>query len=169
MSTESADWLGPAGLLVLACTGALASVALLRRPCRRLFGAENAFLLWGLPPLAMLASQLPHPAAAGPGVLSGAAWVVISASDALPRVQGGGFDWCGALGWAWLLGVAASLVRAGAARGCGVRWRSRMRRFDGRCCVRRTWKRVLRWWVRGVRGSWCRPISRFATRMTSRP
>ena len=78
MSTEPADWLGPAGLLVLACTGALASVALLRRPCRRLFGAENAFLLWGLPPLAMLASQLPHPAAAGPGVLSGAAWVVIS-------------------------------------------------------------------------------------------
>jgi beta-lactamase regulating signal transducer with metallopeptidase domain len=124
MSTEPADWLGPVGLLVLACTGALASVALLRRPCRRLFGAENAFLLWGLPPLAMLASQLPHPAAAGPGVLSGAAWVVISASDALPRVQGGGFDWCGALGWAWLLGVAASLVRAGAAQS---RYRARLR------------------------------------------
>lgn len=123
MNIEPADWSGPAGLLLLACTGALACVALLRRPCRRLFGAENAFLLWGLPPLAMLASQLPHPPAAGTGVLSGVAWVVISASDALPRVQAGGFDWNGALAWTWLLGIAASLVRAGSAQ---RRYRARL-------------------------------------------
>jgi beta-lactamase regulating signal transducer with metallopeptidase domain len=61
MSSEAAiDWLGRGWLLVLAFTAAVLVAALLRRPCRRLFGAERAFQLWLLPPLAMLASQLPH-------------------------------------------------------------------------------------------------------------
>lgn len=46
--------------LVLAFTAATLCVALLRRPCRRLFGAQRAYHLWLLPPLAMLASQWPH-------------------------------------------------------------------------------------------------------------
>lgn len=46
--------------LVLAFTAASLCVALLRRPGRRLFGAERACQLWFLPPLAMLASQWPH-------------------------------------------------------------------------------------------------------------
>jgi len=116
MSVEPGHWLGPAGLLLMACTGALACVALLRRPCRRLFGAQNAFLLWGLPPLAMLASQLPHAPSTNAGVLSGAAWVMVSASDALPRARAVGFDWISVVAWAWLLGTAISLARAGAAQ-----------------------------------------------------
>lgn len=40
------------GVLVVAC---------LRHPVRRLFGASSAYLLWILPPLAVLASLLPHP------------------------------------------------------------------------------------------------------------
>ncbi|EIL96005.1 hypothetical protein UUA_18464, partial [Rhodanobacter thiooxydans LCS2] len=58
------DWFGRGWLLILAFTAATLLVAILRRPCRRLFGAERAFQLWLLPPLAMLTSQLPHAAAA---------------------------------------------------------------------------------------------------------
>ncbi|MEP7185466.1 MAG: M56 family metallopeptidase [Rhodanobacter sp.] len=46
--------------LLLAFTMAILCVAVLRRPCRRLFGARRACQLWLLPPLAMLASQWPH-------------------------------------------------------------------------------------------------------------
>ncbi len=46
--------------LVLAFTVATLCVALLRRIFRRLFGAQRAYHLWLLPPLAMLASQWPH-------------------------------------------------------------------------------------------------------------
>lgn len=116
MSAEPADWSGTAGLLLLACTGALACVALLRQPCRRWFGAGSAFLLWALPPLAMFASQLPHAPAASAGGLSGAAWVVVSGSDAWPRARVAAVDWAGALAWAWWLGVAASLLRAAVAQ-----------------------------------------------------
>ncbi|MCX7513752.1 M56 family metallopeptidase [Frateuria hangzhouensis] len=113
----SADWTGPAWLLVLACTGALACVALVRRPCRRWFGAESAFVLWGLPPLAMVASLLPHAPAASGGALSGMAWVVVSAADAWPRAQGAPIPWQDALAWAWWLGAATSLARAAVAQG----------------------------------------------------
>ena len=71
MSSELAavDWMGHCWLLLLAFTLAVLIVAALRRPCRHLFGTERAFLLWLLPPLAMLASQLPHTAAAPVAVL----------------------------------------------------------------------------------------------------
>lgn len=124
MGAEAVDWFAPAGLLFLACTGALACVALLRRPCRRWFGTENAFLLWGLPPLAMLASQLPHAPAASRGALAGAAWVALSATDAWSATRPVGIDWSGTLPWIWLLGATASLVRAAVAQG---RYRRRLR------------------------------------------
>ncbi|NMW25712.1 peptidase M56, partial [Rhodanobacter denitrificans] len=62
MNSELAaiDWLGRGWLLILAFTASVLMVAALRKPCRRLFGTERAFQLWLLPPLALLASQLPH-------------------------------------------------------------------------------------------------------------
>ena len=58
------DWLGHGWMLLLALTVGVLMVAALRKPCRHLFGTERAFQLWLLPPLAMLASQLPHAAVA---------------------------------------------------------------------------------------------------------
>ena len=113
MSTEA---LGAVVLLLLACTGALACVALLRRPCRRWFGAGNAFLLWALPPLAMLASQLPHVPVARAGGFSGAAWIAVSATDIWSPAYGTGLGWTDMLRWVWLLGAATSLARAVAAQ-----------------------------------------------------
>ena len=64
------DWLGRGWLLLLAFTVGVLLVAALRKPCRHLFGTERAFQLWLLPPLAMLASQLPHAALAPVTVFS---------------------------------------------------------------------------------------------------
>lgn len=116
MNAEAGDWFAPAALLLLACTAALACVALLRRPCRRWFGAEIAVLLWGLSPLAMLASQLPHPSVAGSGALAGAAWVAVSTTDAWSGAHGAGVGRSGMMAWIWLLGMAASLLRAAVAQ-----------------------------------------------------
>ena len=140
MNLESVVWSGAAGLLLLSCTGALACVALLRRPCRRWLGAGSAFLLWALPPLAMLASQLPHAAAADAGVLSGAAWVMVSASGAWSPAHAAGVDWTAVLAWAWMLGVAVSLARAAVAQ---ARYRQGLR---GAVPLSRGWVRwpVLR-------------------------
>ncbi len=71
MNSELAaiDWLGRGWLLLLAFTVAVLLVAALRKPCRHLFGTERAFQLWLLPPLAMLASQLPQGGAKGPAAL----------------------------------------------------------------------------------------------------
>jgi beta-lactamase regulating signal transducer with metallopeptidase domain len=120
MSIEPGGWSGSAWLLLLSCTGALACVALLRRPCRRLFGAESAFLLWILPPLAMAASLLPHAPTADAGPLSGAAWVAVAATGGRSGIAAGD-DWSGILAWSWLLGAIASLSRAAAAQ-----WRFRL-------------------------------------------
>jgi hypothetical protein len=70
-----------------------------------------------LPPLSMLASQLPHVAAASAGGLSGAAWIVASTTtEAWPRTPMAGFDWIDTLTWTWLLGAAISLLRAAVAQ-----------------------------------------------------
>lgn len=59
----AAAWAARGWLALLALTVAVLFVAALRKPCRRWFGAGRAFQLWLLPPLALLASQLPHAAA----------------------------------------------------------------------------------------------------------
>ncbi|KQZ80020.1 peptidase M56 [Rhodanobacter sp. Root561] len=115
MSSEAAiDWLGRGWLLVLAFTAAVLVVALLRRPCRRLFGAERAFQLWLLPPLAMLASQLPHVAEAPVVVLSPVVIAITSAAAALPvhAAASGAIDWRVLAMLAWVAGSVCSLVLA---------------------------------------------------------
>jgi beta-lactamase regulating signal transducer with metallopeptidase domain len=93
-------------LLLLAFSIATSMVALLRRPCRRLFGAERAFQLWLLPPLAMLASQLPHAARVVP------AWPslvvrIAEAARALPATApvASTIGWRVVLLLAWLIGM----------------------------------------------------------------
>ncbi|WP_234411271.1 M56 family metallopeptidase [Rhodanobacter thiooxydans] len=116
MSSELAaiDWLGRGWLLLLAFTAAVLLVAALRRPCRRLFGTERAFQLWLLPPLAMLASQLPHVAEAPVVVLSPVVIAITSAAAALPgyAVQSGAIDWRVLAVLAWVTGSVCSLLLA---------------------------------------------------------
>jgi beta-lactamase regulating signal transducer with metallopeptidase domain len=118
------DWLGRGGLLMLAFTAAVLCVALLRRPCRRLFGAECAFALWLLPPLAMLASQLPH-AATSSNALSGALLIMISTSGGQSPVPGTpALTWQTVAWWLWLAGMAGSLALAAGAQ---ARYRAGLR------------------------------------------
>jgi beta-lactamase regulating signal transducer with metallopeptidase domain len=95
------DWLGRGWLLILAFTATVLMVAALRRPCRRLFGTERAFQLWLLPPLALLASQLPHAADAPSTVLPPVVFAIASAAATLPAyaTAASALDWriCAAL------------------------------------------------------------------------
>lgn len=103
---------GRGWLLMLAFTAGVSCVALLRRTSRRLFGAEYALALWLLPPLAMLASQLPH-AAESAGPLAGALLVVLPAGDGwIPLPRAPGQDWQAVVAWCWLAGVAMRVALA---------------------------------------------------------
>lgn len=116
-------WLWPGGLwqswperswlLVLAFTGATLCVAALRHPCRRLFGAQRAFQLWLLPPLAMLASQLPHALTGGSIALSGLVFSVVRAGGAWSGQAGaGGVDIEAVVVPIWAIGVLMVLAFA---------------------------------------------------------
>lgn len=112
------DLLGRGWLLLLAFTAAVLLVAVLRKPCRHLLGTERAFQLWLLPPLAILASQLPHAALAPTVVLSPVLSAITSAATALPTPIVGSGDanwraWCMLL---WLSGSVASLLLAAVAQ-----------------------------------------------------
>jgi len=128
MSNELAaiDWLGRGWLLMLAFTVAVLMVALLRKPCRHLFGTERAFQLWLLPPLAMLASQLPHLATASTASLPSLVYMVTSAAAGLPAhaATANTLDWRGGIVLLWLTGVVASLLRASIAQ---MRYRRHLR------------------------------------------
>lgn len=116
MSADPADWLGRGWQLLLALTAGVACVALLRRPSRRLFGAECAVTLWLLPPLAMVASQLPH-AADSVRVLSDGWLLVLPVGGAwspMPEVRG--LPWQAAMAWLWFAGMAAWLLFAACAQ-----------------------------------------------------
>lgn len=106
--------LGHAWLLVLAFTGTTLCVAALRHPCRRLLGAQRAFQLWLLPPLAMLISQLPHAASAHGVALPGLVFSVVSAGGAWSALAGAtaGQDAWAAVALVWALGAAAVLALA---------------------------------------------------------
>lgn len=109
------DWLARSWLLVLAFTFATLCVAALRPTCRCVFGAERAFQLWLLPPLAMLASQLPH-AASGAGLaLPHLIFVITSAGNGWPvhASSRAGTDLTSGVALIWLAGAAASLALAG--------------------------------------------------------
>lgn len=108
---NSAEWISRGWLLLLAFTAAVLLVAVLRKPCRRLFGTERAFQLWLLPPLAMLASQLPHAAITGHATLPSLVYMIASAAGGLPQHVGGAMeiDWRVAVVLLWCAGMAAAL------------------------------------------------------------
>lgn len=118
------DWLGRGWLLLLAFTAAVLLVAALRRPCRRLFGAGQAFQLWLLPPLAMLASQCSHPAASV-SALPTVVYALTSASATLPALAmaSDALDWRAVLSIIWITGTAFSLLWAAVAQS---RYRARL-------------------------------------------
>jgi len=111
MTSELAaiDWLGRGWLLLLAFTVAVLLVAALRKPCRHLFGTERAFQLWLLPPLAMLASQLPHAVATAPAALPTVVYTITAATAALPvhAISANDPDW---RTWTLLVWLAGALV-----------------------------------------------------------
>lgn len=111
-------------LLLLAFTAATLAVAALRRPCRRLFGAERAFQLWLLPPLAMLVGQLPHAAVDPTAALPGLVVMITSAASAWPGQAAPVIAdaWRGWVLSCWLAGCAGTLVLAGF-----MQWRYRIR------------------------------------------
>ncbi|MBT2115397.1 M56 family metallopeptidase [Dyella sp. LX-66] len=105
---SSSEWLSRLWLAQLAFSMACVAVLLLRRPCRNWLGAERAFQLWMLPPLAMLISQLPHapaPTAGAPTLV----YVIASAGGALPALADrsrAGIHAADLLLALWVLGVA---------------------------------------------------------------
>lgn len=123
---NSVELIGRGWLLLLAFTAAVLLVAALRKPCRRLFGTERAFQLWLLPPLAMLASQLPHAAVTPVMMLSPAVAAITSAATALPAYAAGSgaIDWRAWIALPWLLGSMVSLLLATLAQ---ARYRMRLR------------------------------------------
>ncbi|MFC5438112.1 M56 family metallopeptidase [Rhodanobacter umsongensis] len=108
------DWLGRGWMLLLAFTAAVLAAAALRRASRHLFGAERAFGLWLLPPLAMLASQLPHLAGGDRAPLPALVYLIASAIGSMPAVvsESASIGWRSCAAWVWLAGVAISLGRA---------------------------------------------------------
>jgi beta-lactamase regulating signal transducer with metallopeptidase domain len=120
MASDSfvSTWLGHGWLLLVSFSVALPAVFALRRPFRRLFGAQRAFQLWLLPPLLMIASQLPH--AAGP---IDASWSTVismltTADGAEPeRIYHGSIvDWRAASVLVWLAGGLVCLAVAARAQ-----------------------------------------------------
>ena len=118
LDTVAIDWLGRGWLLLLAFSAAVLLAATLRRPCRRWFGTERAFQLWLLPPLAMLASQLPHPASTPMSALPSVVYVIASAAVALPAhaVAATALDWRADAMLLWLVGTIATLLLAATAQ-----------------------------------------------------
>lgn len=108
------DWIGRGWLLILAFTAAAGVVIALRKPCRRLFGAERAFQLWLLPLLAMLASQLPHAASRDLATLPALVYMITSVSDVLPAHAGSpvGIGWRSLAMLFWCSGMVAVVAWA---------------------------------------------------------
>jgi beta-lactamase regulating signal transducer with metallopeptidase domain len=117
-----AVWVSHGWLALLAFTVAVLVVAVLREPCRRLFGTERAFQLWLLPPLAVLVSQLPHAAVAERTTLPALVYAITSAGASLPVADAGvaEFNWRGGLALVWFAGVALMVML-----GLFAQWRYR--------------------------------------------
>jgi beta-lactamase regulating signal transducer with metallopeptidase domain len=120
------DGIGRGWLLILAFTAAVLVVVALRKPCRRLFGAERAFQLWSLVPLAMLTSQLPHATSTSLTALPALVYKITSVAGVLPShaVVSAGIGWRSLVMLIWCSGVVIALVSAVFAQ---WRYRSRLR------------------------------------------
>lgn len=120
-----AAWCRAGWPLSLVFTAAVLVVAALRKPCRRAFGAERAFLLWLIPPAAMLASLLPHAAAP----MSSLPPIILSIAT-LPGASGSSVAAFGAGDWRlwiaafWLTGAIVALSLATHAQ---FRYRTKLR------------------------------------------
>jgi len=125
LASLAAAWAARGWLALLAFTAAVLVVAALRRPCRRVFGAQRAFQLWLLPPLALLASQWPHGATAS-RPLPPLVYTItsVAGATAAPADAAGSFDWRIPALLLWLAGLACVLVAAAAAQ---HRYRLRLR------------------------------------------
>jgi beta-lactamase regulating signal transducer with metallopeptidase domain len=118
-------WAARGWLALLSFTAAMLVVAALRKPCRRWFGAGRAFQLWLLPPLALLASQLPHLAASSKPLPPLVYTITAAAGAQVPQLEvPGGVDWRGGALLLWLAGVVVVLVLAAMAQ---RRYRHRLR------------------------------------------
>lgn len=115
-------WAGRGWVVLLAMTVATLGVALLRRPCRLWFGAAQAYQLWLLPPLAIVAAQVPH----GAGGASSLPPVVLRVTGMaqVPPVPDGS-----AAGGGWMVGALA-LWALGVAGVASFSWIAQ-RRFRG--------------------------------------
>jgi beta-lactamase regulating signal transducer with metallopeptidase domain len=101
-------------VVLLSLSFALLTVAMLRPVCRRWLGAERTFQLWLLPPLAILASQLPHLAGAPVPPLPSLVLTLTTVANAVNSSPRSGF----ALRWqdvvliVWLLGAMIGAMAA---------------------------------------------------------
>ena len=136
------DWLGHGWLLILAFTAAVLVVVALRKPCRRLFGAERAFQLWSLLPLAMLVSELPHAASTSRTIPSALMYMISSVAGALPSNvdTSAGIGWRSLVMLVWCIGIVIALVMAAFAQ---WRYRNRLRDATSMASVSSRWP-VLR-------------------------
>lgn len=104
-------WCRVGWLWLLVFTASVLMVGALRRPCRKFFGAERAFLLWLLPLPSLLATLLPHvtkPASSSPPIVVAIATLPSSATASMPGVDG--IDWRGWVALLWLTGAIAVLL-----------------------------------------------------------
>lgn len=125
-----------AELMVRMLAGAtlgLALVLLLRRPARRVFGADAAFTLWLLPVVLALAPLLPEQ-------MAPRAMIVLPGLTVTPHLAAStaarpaAIDWAQWLLAAWITGAAAALLRL------AVRYVRLLRGLRG---VPQTWARML--------------------------
>lgn len=131
LETLVAVWCRVGWLLLLIFTVSVMVIMALRKPCRNWFGTERAFLLWLLPPLAMLASLLPH-AATPTTRLPPIVFVITTLSGGLPlsEVGAGAGNWRSWGATLWLAGAVSVLLLSVYAQ---LRYRARLRgavRYD---------------------------------------
>jgi Antirepressor regulating drug resistance, predicted signal transduction N-terminal membrane component len=132
------DWIGRGWLLILAFTAAALIVVALRKPCRRVFGAERAFQLWLLPLFTMLASQLPHAGSPAPATWPALVYVITAVTDALPVHASGpvGMGWRSLAILFWCSGTVVAVVSAVFAQ---WRYRDRLHSATPMADVRSRW------------------------------
>lgn len=119
-----AAWCRTGWMLLLVFTAAVLVVAALRKPLRKVFGAERAFLLWLLPALAVPASLLPHAAAATTGSLPPIVLDISNLPGTFAMAPAGTRDWRVWMAALWLAGVViASSMAAYAQRRYGGKLR----------------------------------------------